>query len=47
LAEAARGLKLSAEAADNYRIYLDAFPDGPKAKAARKALAEPGPGPKK
>jgi len=47
LAEAARGLKLSAEAADNYRIYLDAVPDGPKAKAARKALAELGPGPQK
>ncbi len=47
LAEAARGLKLSAEAADNYRIYLDAVPDGAKAKAARKALAELAPGPKK
>ncbi len=47
LAEAARGLKLSDEAADNYRIYLDAYPDGKKAKAARKALAELGPGPKK
>jgi tetratricopeptide (TPR) repeat protein len=39
LAEAARGLKLDSEAVDNYRIYLDAFPDGPKARAARKALA--------
>jgi hypothetical protein len=28
------------EAADNYQVYLDAFPDGPKAKAARKALSE-------
>lgn len=42
LAEAARGLKLNSEAADNYRIYLDAFPDGPKAKAARKALGQLG-----
>jgi cytochrome c-type biogenesis protein CcmH/NrfG len=47
LAEAARGLKLDAEAADNYRVYLDAVPDGAKAKAARKALAELGSGPKK
>jgi tetratricopeptide (TPR) repeat protein len=47
LAEAARGLKLKDEAAENYRIYLDAFPDGAKAKAARKALAELGPAPKK
>jgi len=42
LAEAARALKLNSEAADNYRVYLDAFPDGPKAKAARKALAQLG-----
>jgi tetratricopeptide (TPR) repeat protein len=47
LAEAARGLKLTNEAADNYRIYLDADPDGPKAKVARKALAELGTPPKK
>ena len=47
LAEAARALKLNNEAADNYRIYLDALPDGPKAKAARKALAAMGEGPKK
>lgn len=47
LAEAARGLKRKDEAADNYRIYLDAFPDGPKSKAARKALAELGAPPKK
>jgi tetratricopeptide (TPR) repeat protein len=47
LAEAARGLKLNNEAADNYRIYLDAFPDGPKAKSARKALAQLGEAPKK
>ena len=39
LAEAARGLKLNSEAADNYRIYLDAVPNGSKAKVARKALA--------
>ena len=42
LAEAARNLKLNSEAVDNYRVYLDAFPDGPKAKAARKALAQLG-----
>jgi tetratricopeptide (TPR) repeat protein len=42
LAEAAKALKLNGEAAENYRIYLDALPDGPKAKAARKALAELG-----
>jgi len=47
LAEAARGLKLKDEAADNYRMYLDAYPDGPKAKAARKALAQLGAAPKK
>ncbi len=40
LAEAARKLKHEQEAADNYIIYLDANPDGPKAKAARKALSE-------
>jgi tetratricopeptide (TPR) repeat protein len=47
LAEAARGLKLKDVAADNYRMYLDAYPDGPKAKAARKALAQLGAAPKK
>jgi len=47
LAEAARALKLNNEAAENYRVYLDAFPDGPKAKAARKALAQLGEAPKK
>ena len=47
LAEAARGLKLNSEAADNYRIYLDAMPSGSKAKAARKALAGLGEPPKK
>jgi len=47
LAEAARALKLNSEAVDNYHVYLDAFPDGPKAKAARKALAQLGESPKK
>jgi tetratricopeptide (TPR) repeat protein len=47
LAEAARALKLNSEAADNYRIYLDAVPNGSKAKAARKALAALGEPPKK
>jgi tetratricopeptide (TPR) repeat protein len=39
LAEAARGLNHKDEAVQNYRIYLDAFPDGKKSKDARKALA--------
>lgn len=39
LAEAARGLNKKDEAIDSYMIYLDAFPDGDKSKAARKALA--------
>ena len=47
LAESARALKLNSEAADNYRIYLDAVPGGSKAKAARKALAALGESPKK
>ncbi len=47
LAESARALKLDSEATDNYRIYLDALPDGPKAKTARKALAALGQAPKK
>jgi tetratricopeptide (TPR) repeat protein len=47
LAEAARGLKLTSEAVENYRVYLDADPDGPKAKAARKALAQLGTPPRK
>lgn len=47
LAEAARALKLNTEAADNYRVYLDAVPNGSKAKAARKALAALGEPPKK
>jgi hypothetical protein len=40
LAESARGLGLMNVAATNYAIYLDAFPDGKRAKDARKALAE-------
>jgi tetratricopeptide (TPR) repeat protein len=47
LAEAARGLKRKDEAVQNYKLYLDVVPDGGKAKAARKALAELGAGPKK
>lgn len=47
LAEAARALKLNSEAVDNYRIYLDAVPNGSKAKVARKALAALGESPKK
>lgn len=40
LAQAAEGLHRTQEAATNYTIYLDAFPDGKKARDARKALAE-------
>lgn len=39
LAESARALRLNEEAASNYALYLDAFPDGKKSKEARKALA--------
>lgn len=39
LAESARALHLNEEAASNYTLYLDAFPDGRKAKEARKELA--------
>jgi Flp pilus assembly protein TadD len=39
LAEAARGLHLKEEAEANYKLYIDAFPDGKKSKDARKALA--------
>jgi tetratricopeptide (TPR) repeat protein len=42
LAEAARKLNLPKEAEDNYQLYLAAEPDGPTAKAARKALGELG-----
>lgn len=38
LAEASRGLHKDKEAATNYMIYLDAFPDGKNSKDARKAL---------
>lgn len=40
LAEAARGLNLTKEAAANYTIYLEAFPNGKKARDAEKALKE-------
>ncbi|AXC14712.1 hypothetical protein ACPOL_5464 [Acidisarcina polymorpha] len=40
LAEAARKMNLPQEAEQNYEIYLEAVPDGPNAKTARKALAE-------
>jgi len=39
LAEAARGLHLTQEAVTNYKLYLDAVPDGRRSKEARKALA--------
>jgi tetratricopeptide (TPR) repeat protein len=38
LAEAAHRMNHKAEAVQNYQLYLDAVPDGPKAKEARKAL---------
>ena len=47
LAESARGLHRTQEAAANYTVYLDAFPDGKKSKEARKALAALEPGKKK
>lgn len=47
LAEAARGLHKDQEAITNYNIYLEAFPDGKKAKDARKALEKLSPPPKK
>ena len=40
LAEAARQLNLLDEAAQQYQTYLFAFPDGAKARLAKKALAE-------
>jgi len=40
LAEAARKMNLEQEAEQNYQLYLEADPDGPNAKAARKALGE-------
>jgi len=39
LAEAARHLKKTDEAIQNYRVFLDVVPSGSKAKEARKALA--------
>ena len=47
LADAARKLDKKQEAIENYQIYLDALPKGPKAKAARKALSELNAGPKR
>lgn len=47
LAESARGLNRKQEAVSNYKVYLDAFPDGKKSKEARKALAELSPERKK
>jgi hypothetical protein len=40
LAEAAQKLNLAKEAQQNYQLYLAAVPDGPSAKAAKKALGE-------
>jgi hypothetical protein len=40
LAETARRLNHRDEAVQNYQVYLDALPNGPKAKEARKALQE-------
>lgn len=42
LAEAARKLNMATEAEQNYQLYLAAVPDGPSARAARKALGELG-----
>jgi hypothetical protein len=42
LAEAAQKLNLAKEAEQNYQLYLAAMPDGPSAKAAKKALGELG-----
>lgn len=38
LAEAARRMNLRNEAVQNYQLYIDALPNGPKAKEAKKAL---------
>ncbi|HVW76303.1 MAG TPA: tetratricopeptide repeat protein [Alloacidobacterium sp.] len=40
LAEAARRMNLRDEATQNYKLYLAALPDGPKAKEAKKALRD-------
>jgi Tfp pilus assembly protein PilF len=45
LAESARHLNLRDEAIRNYRLYLSALPDGPRAKAARKGLRDLGASP--
>jgi hypothetical protein len=42
LAEAAQKLNLAKEAEQNYQLYLAAVPDGPSARAAKKALGELG-----
>jgi hypothetical protein len=42
LAESARRLNHRDEAVRNYRLYLSALPDGPRAKDSRKALKELG-----
>lgn len=44
LAETQRMLKKNAEAAQNYQLYLDIVPNGPKAKQALKALKTLGAG---
>jgi tetratricopeptide (TPR) repeat protein len=44
LAESARRLNRRDEAIRNYRLYLSALPDGPRAKESRKALKELGVG---
>jgi tetratricopeptide (TPR) repeat protein len=44
LAESARRLNHRDEAIRNYRLYLTALPDGPRAKESRKALKELGVG---
>ena len=44
LAETQRMLKKNAEAAQNYQLYLDIVPNGPKAKQALKALKSLGAG---
>jgi hypothetical protein len=45
LAEAARHLSHTDEALRNYRLYLSALPNGPRAKEVRKALKEMGAAP--
>lgn len=45
LAESARHLNRRDEAIRNYRLYLSALPDGPRAKAARKGLKDLGAAP--